>query len=33
VREYIEVYNKKRRHTSIGKIPPDELFYQKAMAS
>ncbi|NOQ72910.1 MAG: IS3 family transposase [Crocinitomix sp.] len=33
VREYIEFYNKKRRHTSIGKIPPDELFYQKAMAS
>ncbi len=33
VRKYIEFYNKKRRHTSIGKIPPDELFYQKAMAS
>lgn len=33
VREYIEFYNKKRRHTQIGKIPPDELFYQKAIAS
>lgn len=33
VREYIEFYNKKRRHTSIGKIPPNELFYQKAIAS
>jgi len=33
VKEYIEFYNKKRRHTEIGKIPPNELFYQKAMAS
>ena len=33
VKEYIEFYNKKRHHTEIGKIPPNELFYQKAMAS
>ena len=33
VKEYIEFYNKKRRHFAIGKIPPNELFYQKAMAS
>lgn len=33
VKEYIEFYNKKRRHSAIGKIPPNELFYQKAMAS
>jgi putative transposase len=33
VKEYIEFYNTKRRHSAIGKIPPNELFYQKAMAS
>jgi len=33
VKEYIEFYNTKRRHTEIGKVPPDQIFYQKSMAS
>ena len=33
VKEYIEFYNTKRRHTQIGKVPPDQLFYNKRMAS
>ena len=33
VREYIRFYNKERRHTEIGKVPPDQMFYQKQMAS
>lgn len=33
VKEYIEFYNTKRRHTEIGKVPPDQMFYQKNMAS
>ncbi|GAA3522481.1 hypothetical protein GCM10022393_41360 [Aquimarina addita] len=33
VREYIEFYNTKRRHTEIGKVPPNQIFYQKQMAS
>ena len=33
VKEYIEFYNTKRRHTKIGKVPPDQIFYQKNMAS
>ena len=33
VKEYIEFYNTKRRHTQIGKVPPDQIFYQKNMAS
>lgn len=33
VREYIEFYNTKRRHTEIGKVPPNHIFYQKQMAS
>ena len=33
VKEYIEFYNKKRRHTEIGKMPPDQIYYQKNMAS
>ena len=33
VREYITFYNTKRRHTEIGKIPPDLCFYKKAIAS
>jgi len=33
VKEYIEFYNTKRRHTEIGKVPPNQIFYQKQMAS
>lgn len=33
VREYIEFYNTKRRHTEIRKVPPNHIFYQKQMAS
>lgn len=33
VKEYIEFYNQERRHTKIGKVPPDNIYYQKAMAS
>ncbi len=32
VKEYISFYNTKRRHTEIGKVPPNEIFYQKAIA-
>lgn len=32
VNQYIRFYNQERRHTEIGKVPPDELFYQKLMA-
>jgi len=33
IKEYIEFYNTKRRHTEIGKVPPDQIFYNKKMAS
>jgi len=33
VKEYIKFYNEKRRHTEIGKMPPDQKYYQKNMAS
>jgi len=33
VREYIEFYNTKRRHTEIGKIPPDQIYNTKKIAS
>jgi len=33
VKEYIEFYNTKRRHTEIGKVPPNQIYYQKQMAS
>jgi len=33
VKEYITFYNQIRRHTEIGKIPPDQLYYKKSMAS
>ncbi len=33
VKQYIEFYNTKRRHTEIGKVAPDQIFYQKQMAS
>ena len=33
VREYIEFYNTRRRHTEIGKVPPDQIYDAKKMAS
>lgn len=33
VKEYIQFYNEKRRHTEIGKMPPDQKYYQRKMAS
>jgi len=33
VREYINFYNQERRHTEIGKIPPDQCYYKKSIAS
>ena len=33
VHEYITFYNTERRHTEIGKIPPDELYFKKKAAS
>ena len=33
VNEYIEFYNTKRRHTEIGKVPPDEVYAVKKIAS
>lgn len=33
VREYIEFYNTKRRHTGIGKVPPDQIYNAKKVAS
>jgi len=33
VNEYIEFYNTKRRHTEIGKLPPDEVYAVKKIAS
>lgn len=33
IKEYIEFYNNKRRHTKIGKVPPNQIFYEKSMAS
>ncbi|MEQ8216669.1 MAG: IS3 family transposase [Arenibacter sp.] len=33
IREYIEFYNTKRRHTEIGKVPPDQIYNAKKMAS
>jgi len=33
VKQYINFYNKERRHTEIGKVPPDQMFNQKKMAS
>ena len=33
IKEYFEFYNTKRRHTEIGKVPPNQIFYQKLMAS
>lgn len=33
VREYIEFYNTRRRHTEIGKMPPDQIYNIKKLAS
>nr|WP_317133733.1 integrase core domain-containing protein [Galbibacter orientalis] len=33
VTEYIEFYNTKRRHTEIGKVPPDQIYNTKRIAS
>ena len=33
IREYVTFYNEKRRHTEIGKVPPDEMYFQKELAS
>ena len=33
VNEYVEFYNTKRRHTEIGKVPPDEVYNTKKLAS
>ncbi|MBD0776953.1 transposase [Maribacter sp. ANRC-HE7] len=33
IKEYIEFYNKKRRHTEIGKVVPDQIYNAKKMAS
>ncbi|MDL5514313.1 IS3 family transposase [Arenibacter sp. M-2] len=33
VREYVEFYNTKRRHTEIGKVPPDQIYNAKKLAS
>ncbi|MEZ5196426.1 MAG: IS3 family transposase [Bacteroidales bacterium] len=33
VKEYIQFYNEKRRHTEIGKMPPNQKYYHKKMAS
>lgn len=33
VREYIVFYNTRRRHTEIGKVPPDQIYIAKKLAS
>jgi putative transposase len=33
INEYIEFYNTKRRHTEIGKVPPDQLYRPNKIAS
>lgn len=32
LKEYIKFYNQERRHTEIGKVRPDQIYYLKAMA-
>lgn len=32
-KDYVQFYNEKRRHTEIGKMPPDQKYYEKKMAS
>lgn len=31
VREYMSFYNTERRHTEIGKVTPDEIYYKELM--
>lgn len=33
VKEYIQFYNEERRHTEIGKMPPNQKYYKKKIAS
>jgi putative transposase len=33
IRDYVTFYNQERRHTEIGKIPPDQMYFKKALAS
>lgn len=33
IKEYVEFYNTERRHTEIGKVPPDEVYFVKQKAS
>lgn len=33
VNDYMEFYNTKRRHTEIGKVPPDQVYAKKKIAS
>jgi putative transposase len=33
VKDYIQFYNENRRHTEIGKMPPDQKYYQRKKAS
>lgn len=33
INEYMEFYNGERRHQEIGKIPPNELYFEKKAAS
>ncbi len=32
-KDYVRFYNEKRRHTEIGKMPPDQKYYEKKLAS
>ena len=32
-KDYVQFYNEKRRHTEIGKMPPDQKYYEKKLAS
>ena len=33
VNDYMEFYNTKRRHTEIGKVPPNQIYNKKKIAS
>lgn len=33
IKEYVEFYNNKRRHTKIGKVTPNTIFFNKKMVS
>ena len=32
VKQYMQFYNTQRRHTEIGKVPPDQMYYQNKIA-